>query len=118
MPAGTWTCGIPSIVETRSFTNSAVGEASNVGTTVGIIASIVEVGTAVGGILVGSVVDVDSITGTCIAVHAVRKMKETMMNFFMIIIICYCDYMSLRAYFAKPRSAPLNGGIVSIGLYC
>jgi D-arabinose 1-dehydrogenase-like Zn-dependent alcohol dehydrogenase len=56
-----------------------------------MIGSIVEVGTAVGGILVGSVVEVGSLTGTCVAVHAVRKMKETMMNFFMINIICHCE---------------------------
>jgi len=63
--------------------NSAVGEASNVGATGERIVPIVEVGTAVGGTLVGSGVDVDSMAATCVAVQAVRRMKETMMNFFM-----------------------------------
>ena len=77
-----WICGIPSMGETRSFMNSAVGEASNAGTAVGMTISAVFVGMTLGGI-VGSGVGVDSVAGTAVVLQAVSKMKETMMNFFM-----------------------------------
>jgi hypothetical protein len=78
---------MPSTIETCSFKNSAVGETSAVGTTVGRIASTVDVGIAVGGTLVGIIVELDSVAGSSLAVHAVRRNKETMMNFFMIAIL-------------------------------
>jgi hypothetical protein len=78
---------MPSTVETCSFTNSAVGETSAAGTTLGRICSTVEVGIAVGGILVGNSVDVDAVARTSFAVQAVRRIKETMMKFFMIAIL-------------------------------
>jgi hypothetical protein len=46
-------------------------------------ASIVEVGMAVGGMLVGAGIEVDEVTGASVAVQAVRRHKKTMMNFFM-----------------------------------
>ncbi len=46
--------------------------------------SIVEVGTAVGGRLVGTEVEVGWIKGTSVAVQAARRNKRIMMNFFMI----------------------------------
>ena len=50
-----------------------------------MIVSIVEVGIAVafGGTVVGSGVEVGSLTGTSVAVQAVRMIKKTMMSFFM-----------------------------------
>lgn len=78
---------MPSTDETCSFTDSAVGETSAVGTTVGIIVSTVELGIAVEGILVGNGVDVDSIAETSLAVQAVRRKRKTIMNFFMIAIL-------------------------------
>ena len=86
---------MPSTAEICSFTNSAVGEASAVGITVGMIVSAVEVGIAVGGIVVGNGVDLDSVAGIFVVVQAVRRNKETMMNFFMMAIICQCDRFAL-----------------------
>jgi hypothetical protein len=57
---------------------------------VGRIISTVEVGIAVGGILAGNGVDVDSIAEASLAVQAVRRKRKTIMNFFMI-----NNYMSL-----------------------
>jgi hypothetical protein len=82
---------MPSTEETCSFMNSAVGETSAVGTTVGMIVSTVEAGIVVGGILVGNGVDVDSIAEASLEVHAVRRNKETMMNFFIM-----NNYMLMR----------------------
>jgi hypothetical protein len=70
------------MVDTRALTNSGVGDASSVGITVGVAVSIAEVAMTVGGIFVGSAVEVVSITGTA-AVQAVRRSKKTMLNFFM-----------------------------------
>jgi hypothetical protein len=53
-----------------------------VGRTEGTIASTVEVEIAVGGILVGTGVDVDSMAVPAVAVQALRNRKETMMKFF------------------------------------
>jgi hypothetical protein len=71
--------------------NSAVGEASAVGGRVGRIVSIVEVGIAVGGRLVGPGTNVDSMVGATGSVQAARRNKERMMNFFMMNIICRCE---------------------------
>lgn len=79
---------MPSTGEMRWLTISAVGVCA----TVGVIASIVEVGMVVGGTLVGSGVGVDSMTGISVAVQAVRMNKETMMIFFI-----QGNYMSLQA---------------------
>ena len=49
----------------------------------------VEVKMAVGGRLVGAIIDVGSAAGTAAGVQAVRRNKETMMKFFMINIICH-----------------------------
>jgi hypothetical protein len=92
VPAGIKTCGMPSTEETRSFTNSAVGETSTVGVSVGTIVSTVAVAdgmTVVG--IVGREVTVDSITGTSVAVQALRMNRVMMMNFFMQAIICRCE---------------------------
>jgi hypothetical protein len=60
--------------------------------TVGSIVSIVEVGMAVAGTLVGSGVGVNATIGASSAVQAVRRNKEmTMMNFFIRRIICHCE---------------------------
>jgi hypothetical protein len=79
------------MLETRPLTNSAVGEAAEVDASVGMITSVVEVGMAVGGILVETGLDVDSIIGAGVAVQAVRRIKVTMMDFFITNIICHCE---------------------------
>jgi hypothetical protein len=73
--------------ETRWFINSSVG----VCVTLGIVASIVEVRITIGGVLVGRAVDVDSITGTSVAVQAVRRTRRIAMGLFI-----EGNYMSLR----------------------
>ena len=70
---------------------SAVGEASAVGGRVGRIVSTVAVEIGVGGMLVGAGVDVDWIAETSGVVQAAKRNKETMINFFMINIICHCE---------------------------
>ena len=83
-----------SIDETRAVCDSGVGEVSNVavGAAGGVFASIVEVETAVGGILVGSDVDVIWIVGIWAGEHAERRNRKAMMSFFI-----NGNYMSLRA---------------------
>src|SRR5688572_12019397 len=80
VPAGINTCGIPSTVDTRSFTNSAVGKTSFVGVTVGTMLSTVEVTMAVG-TSEGSGVDIDSTVGGAPA-HAAKMNKRAGMIFF------------------------------------
>jgi len=75
------TCGIPSTVDTRSFTNSAVGKTPLVDVIVGIGNSIVEVGIIRGG-MVGSGVDVVDATTGGVPVQAARMNKRTGMIFF------------------------------------
>src|SRR5215207_5384734 len=88
VPAGINTCGIPSVDETRWFTGSSVW----VGTTVEMIVCGVDVELTVGGMLVGSGVAVDSITGIWVAVQAERRRREARtMKFFI-----ESNYMSLR----------------------
>jgi F0F1-type ATP synthase membrane subunit c/vacuolar-type H+-ATPase subunit K len=53
--------------------------------------SIVEVGIAVGGMLLGKGVGVNATIGASNGVQAVRRNKEAMMNFFMKGIICHCE---------------------------
>jgi len=48
------------------------------------------VGIADGGMLVGAGVEVDSITGTSVAVQAVRRKKRIGMIFFMM-TVCHCE---------------------------
>jgi hypothetical protein len=62
-----------------------------VGAIVGGLASIVEVGMAVGGILVGSKVDVAWIVGMGAGAQAERRNKKAVMSFFI-----NGNYMSLR----------------------
>jgi F0F1-type ATP synthase membrane subunit c/vacuolar-type H+-ATPase subunit K len=69
-----------------------------------MIASIVGVGMAVGGTLVGSGVGVDSMTGISAAVQAVRRIEKMMMKFFI-----QGNYMSLRAAVCEavsPKQSP------------
>jgi len=70
--------------------NAAVGEASAVWGRVGRIVSTVAVEIGVGGMFVGAGVDVDWIAETSGVVQAAKRNKETMINFFMINIICHC----------------------------
>ena len=80
---------MPSVDDTCSLPDEGVGEAWTVGVTDGMMVSMVEVGTAVTGTLVGAGVDVDWIAETSGVVQAARRNKETMMNFFMMNIICH-----------------------------
>ena len=102
-----WICGIPSTEEIRSFMTSVVGEASAVAGRVGGMASTVEV--EIAGTLVGLGTDVDSMVGATGAVQAVRRMKETMMNFFIEGIICRCERTSRS-------NLPLDRGIELISV--
>src|SRR5688500_528317 len=91
VPAGIYTCGIPSIGETRSFAaSSTVGEASEVGATVAVGGLAVTDGITVGGI-VGR--RVDSTTGICVCAQAERRKmnKKIEKSFFTKIIICHCE---------------------------
>lgn len=73
---------MPSFGENRCVPEAGVAETSTVGVIVGkIVISIVEVGMAVGGRLVGAVVDVGSLAGIAAGPQAVRK-KKTMMSCF------------------------------------
>ena len=87
---------MPSVDDTCSLPDEGVGEAWTVGVTVGMMVSMVEVGTAVGGTLVGAGVDVDWIAETSGVVQAARRNKEMMMNFFMINNYMSLLFMSLR----------------------
>jgi hypothetical protein len=103
---------MPSVDDTCSLPDEGVGEAWTVGVTIGMMASRVEVGTAAGGTLVGTGVDVDWIADTSGVVQAARRNKETMMNFFMI-----NNYMSLQGGAERRRSnLLLNGTSLLTGL--
>src|SRR5919108_3713751 len=82
---------MPSMEETFAAAASAVGETSTVGAMLGVIVSIVEVGTAVGGTLAGIGVAVDSITGTGVQAGGGNMMA---MNFF--IGKYYMSHLHLR----------------------
>lgn|SRR5690349_23670630 len=84
---------MPSFDENRSVVEGAVGETSTVavGRAVGLIGSVVEVGAAVGGRLVGGRVSVDWLTGTGAGAQAVRRNRKTMLSFFI-----ESNYMPLR----------------------
>jgi hypothetical protein len=73
---------MPSTGETRWFIGASVG----VCVAVGKIVSIVEVEIAVGGGFVGTEVAVGWMTGTSVVAQAVRKNKEAIMNFFMVLL--------------------------------
>jgi hypothetical protein len=85
---------MPSVEENRCVAGEAVAKTSTVavGRAVGLIDSVVEVGTAVGGTLVGGGVSVDCLTGTGPGVQAVRRNRKTMLSFFI-----ESNYMSLQA---------------------
>jgi hypothetical protein len=75
---------------------------------VGRTDSIVEVGIAVGGMLVGAGVEGGSITGTrvAVAVQAVRRKKRIGMIFFMM-TVCHCEegwWLSSPMFFGAYRN--------------
>jgi len=87
----------------RGETRRVAGASVTVGVIVGTIAASVEVGMAVGGTIAAEGVAVDRVTGAPVVVQAVRRSKETMMNFFIM-----NNYMSLRARKAKQTTPRIS----------
>jgi hypothetical protein len=96
VPAGIYTCGIPSTGETRRFAGDpvGVGVCKGIAVAVGRIVSMVAVGMAVAvdKMFIGTEVAVGWTMGVVGVVQAVRKSRERMMKFFI-----KSNYMSLPA---------------------
>jgi len=85
--------------ETLLVPEAGVWETSTVGVSVeGRVGSIVKVGTAVGGILVGAIVEVGWLIGMAAGAQAVRR-KKTMMSCFM-----SSNYMSVKLQPPSPAA--------------